>query len=52
MEFKVFQIWELKDGKIKNSSPFSKQIRKYVPEKCPCKLCQIYIKNVGFMSSD
>ena len=24
MEFKVFQIWELKYGKIKNSSPFSK----------------------------
>ena len=33
--------------KQKNSSSlsvFKNKIRKWIPEKCPCKLCQTYIK--------
>ena len=39
-------------GEIKNSSSltvFKNKIRNWIPEKCPCKLCQTYIKNVGYI---
>ena len=26
-----------------------KKNRKWTPEKCPCKFCQTYIKNVGYI---
>ena len=44
-------IWdlvnELKD--IGNQAAFKKPIKKWSPEKCPCRLCKIYISNVGFI---
>ena len=46
------KLWNLLPGKIKNSSfltVFKNKIRNWIPEKCPCKLCQTYIKNVGYI---
>ena len=46
------KLWNLLPGEIKNSSSFTvfkNRIRKWTPEKCPCKLCQIYIKKVGYI---
>ena len=45
------KLWNLLPGKMKNSSltVFKNKIRKWTPEKCPCKLCQTYIKNVGYI---
>ena len=38
---------ELKDiGKL---AAFKKAIKKWSPEKCPCRLCKVYISNVGFI---
>ena len=45
-------LWNLLAGEIKNSSSltvFKNKIRNWIPEKCPCKLCQTYIKNVGYI---
>ena len=27
---------------------FKKAIKKWKPENCPCKICQIFIKNIRF----
>ena len=40
------KIWDLLPRKIKRSSfpsVFKNKIREWIPEKCPCKLCQTYI---------
>ena len=41
------KLWNLLPGEIKNSSSltvFKNKIRKWTPEKFPCKLCQTYTK--------
>ena len=46
------KLWNLLPREIKNSSSltvFKNKIRKWTPEKCPCKLCQTYIKNIGYI---
>ena len=46
------KFWDLLLGEIKNSSSFTvfkNKIRKWIPEKRPCKFCQPYIKNVGYV---
>ena len=47
------KIWDLLPEEIKNASSlsvFKTKIKKWIPKKCPCKLCQTYIKNIGFLS--
>ena len=46
------KLWNLLPREIKNSSSltvFKNKNRKWTPEKCPCKLCQTYIKNIGYI---
>ena len=46
------KLWKMLPGEIKNSSSltvFKNKIRNWIPEKCPCKLCQTYIKNFGYI---
>ena len=46
------KIWDLLPEEIKNASSlsiFKTKIKKWIPKKCPCKLCQTYIKNIGFI---
>ena len=41
------KLWDLLPREIKNRSSLAvckKKIRKWIPEKCPCKLCQTYLK--------
>ena len=38
---------ELND--IGRLAAFKKAIKKWSPEKCPCRLCKVYIGNVGFI---
>ena len=43
------KLWNLLPREIKNSfsiTVFKNKIRKWTPEKCPCKLCQTYIKTL------
>ena len=45
-------LWHLLPWEIKNNSSFSvfkNKIRKWIPEKCLCKLCQTYLKTVGYI---
>ena len=45
-------IWDLVLNELKsigNLAAFKKAIKKWSPEKCPCRLCKVYINNVGFI---
>ena len=44
-------IWDLVPNELKdigNLAAFKKAIKKWSPEKCPCRLCKVYISNVDF----
>ena len=46
------QIWNLVPEKTKNVSSFeifTKEIRKWKREKCPCRICKTYIHNIGLI---
>ena len=46
------KIWELVPEDIKQSESleiFKNKIKKWVPLKCPCRLCRIYLQNIGFI---
>ena len=46
------KIWELvpKDTKQSESLKiFKNKIKKWVPSRCPCRLCCIYLQNIDFL---
>ena len=46
------KIWDLLPEEIKNTfslSAFKTKIKKWIPKKRPCKVCQTYIKNISFI---
>ena len=46
------KIWNLVPEDIKESATvtlFKAKIKRWVPDVCPCTLCQIYIPNLGFI---
>ena len=46
------KIWRLIPNDIKaitSLKMFKQKIRKWKPDKCPCKLCRIYIAGVGYV---
>ena len=45
-------IWSIIPMEMKKLplSQFSKAIRKWKPEKCPCTLCKTYVQNVGYVN--
>ena len=47
------KIWEIFPAKVKGANSlnsFKIEIRKWVPQSCPCRLCKQYISGVGFSS--
>ena len=45
-------VWNLIPENLKTCitlAKFKKQIKLWVPEKCPCRLCKTYISGLGFM---
>ena len=45
------RIWSLvpEDWKDLHLLEFSRKIRKWRTEKCPCRICKVYIQGVGFI---
>ena len=44
------KIWELVPVEIKNVfASFKRAIKKWEPINCPCRLCQTYVFQVGFV---
>ena len=47
------KIWEQVPDEIKDSkslNTFKHKIKSWVPNSCPCRICKIYVPNVGFIS--
>ena len=47
-------IWEIVPDKIKKSSSlkkFKEEIKQWVPENCPCRLCKDYVQGLGYVIS-
>ena len=45
-------IWDLEPNELKdtgNLAAFKKAIKKWSSEKCPCRLCKVYIRHVDFI---
>ena len=34
---------------LKTLSTFKNQIKKWIPKDCPCRLCKVYVAQVGFL---
>ena len=47
------KIWSMipEDMKKYSLSKFMKKIRKWKPAKCPCRICKIYVKDLGFVET-
>ena len=46
------KVWELVPNsmrEIQSLEIFKKEIKKWVPQNCPCRLCKTYISRVGFI---
>ena len=46
------KIWEQVPNEINNSASiniFKNKIKDWIPNECPCRLCKIYIANLGFI---
>ena len=46
------KIWNMLPDKLKNASSlevFKASIKSWKPENCPCRLCRLYVQNVGFI---
>ena len=46
------KIWALLPDEIKNASNlkiFKNKLKSWKPNECPCRLCKVYIKDVGYI---
>ena len=45
------KIWSIVRTDIKkfSLSKFTKKIRKWKPDKCPCRICKIYVQGLGYV---
>ena len=52
ISFLAPKIWEILPNEIKDSYTlqiFKAKIKKWVPVECPCRLCKVYLPQVGFI---
>ena len=52
VRFKGPQLWQTLPPTIRNSETlfrFKKEIKNWYGENCPCKLCRIFIPNLGYL---
>ena len=50
------KIWSIIPADIKketslHSFTFKCRIKRWRPSKCPCRLCEIYVENLGFLNN-
>ena len=46
------EIWDLVPSnltEISDLDKFKKAIKQWKPEDCPCRLCKVFVQNVGFL---
>ena len=48
-------IWELVPEEIKDNKSlniFKQKIKIWIPKKCPCTLCKLYVPNLGYLENN
>ena len=48
------KIWEQVPEDIKDSSSldiFKRKIKSWIPNSCPCKICKLYIPDIGCLNT-
>ena len=46
------KIWEQTPAEIKNKeflNGFKREIKKWKPNECPCRICRTFVPNLGFI---
>ena len=46
------KIWEQTPAEIKNKeflNGFKREIKKWKPTECPCRICRTFVPNLGFI---
>ena len=49
------KIWNFVPDEIKESKSlivFKHKIKTWIPEKCPCTLCKVYVPNLGYLETN
>ena len=49
------KTWNVLPDRLKNANSiavFKMQIKKWKPGNCPCRLCRVYVQNVGFVQEN
>ena len=46
---KTWNLVPLPTKDLKALSTFKNQIKKWIPKDCPCRLCKVYVAQVGFL---
>ena len=46
---KIWALLPISLKNIDNINAFKKEIKKWKPKNCPCRLCKVYVQNVGFV---
>ena len=52
LSFRGPKTWDMLPSNIKDSeslSEFILKVKKWKPEGCTCRLCKVYINNLGFL---
>ena len=47
------KIWAIVPNEIKDSeslNEFKRKIKKWKPDKCPCRICKTYVSGLGFVN--
>ena len=47
------KIWEQVPNEIKESTSldiFKRKIKVWIPDTCPCRICKVYVPNLGFLN--
>ena len=51
ISFLATKLWELIRSEIKSAkllNIFKEKIKSWKTDKCPCRLCEMYVRNIGF----
>ena len=46
------KIWEMLQDNFKNKDSvesFKMAIKEWKPDSCPCRLCKMYVQNIGYL---
>ena len=49
------KIWDLEPSNLKEIrelDKLKKAIKQWKPEDCPCRLCKVFVQNVGFLEKN